>query len=297
MSFNKRIYSAVFFICANLFCSVTPELTDYYIVQEKKCISSTAADSTKISKNTKKLIISHRGNSTRFPENSIPAFDATVRSKSDYMEFDVMMSYDFVPVIMHDLTLGRTTNVESLFGSDKYVNELTAAQIKELHIDGGYGWSDIFLDSLRVPTFEEIIAKYGDSIGLMINIKDFRQQNIDKIIEILDKRIKDPSKILLETNDVYGVNTTKYNRWCLLSFEKFNEFFNGRDCSCSSSIIALQYHNPTENDKNIKFIQERGGKVLLWTVTAAHQLKQVVQNSNVDGVVTDNTDLAIQYNK
>ncbi|MEZ4846260.1 MAG: glycerophosphodiester phosphodiesterase family protein [Bdellovibrionota bacterium] len=55
-------------------------------------------------------IIAHRGYSAKFPENTMAAFKAAVDAGTDMMEFDVLLSKDKVPVIMHDQTLNRTTN-------------------------------------------------------------------------------------------------------------------------------------------------------------------------------------------
>ncbi len=53
------------------------------------------------------LLIAHRGYSGDAPENT---FAAMARGWN-HIEFDVQLSRDGVPVVMHDLTLGRTTNI------------------------------------------------------------------------------------------------------------------------------------------------------------------------------------------
>lgn len=54
------------------------------------------------------LIIGHRGASAVAPENSIAAFEAAIAAGADGIEFDVRLSRDGVPVIIHDDTLQRT---------------------------------------------------------------------------------------------------------------------------------------------------------------------------------------------
>ena len=63
--------------------------------------------------NKKNLIAAHRGASKKAPENTLRALNASI-GKSDFMEVDVQLSRDGIPVIIHDDTLSRTTNVEEI---------------------------------------------------------------------------------------------------------------------------------------------------------------------------------------
>src|SRR3954463_8833351 len=55
-------------------------------------------------------IVAHRGASGYAPENTLVAFDKAVEMKADYIEMDVQRSKDGKLVIIHDLTVDRTTN-------------------------------------------------------------------------------------------------------------------------------------------------------------------------------------------
>lgn len=54
-------------------------------------------------------IVAHRGDAEHFPENSLPALDAAWRRGLRFAEFDVQVSADGVPFVIHDATLDRTT--------------------------------------------------------------------------------------------------------------------------------------------------------------------------------------------
>ncbi|MDQ2856782.1 MAG: hypothetical protein M3R68_10670 [Acidobacteriota bacterium] len=54
------------------------------------------------------LIIGHRGSSAHAPENTIAAFSRSMRDGADGFEFDVRLSRDGLPVVIHDSTLDRT---------------------------------------------------------------------------------------------------------------------------------------------------------------------------------------------
>jgi glycerophosphoryl diester phosphodiesterase len=54
-------------------------------------------------------IVAHRGDAEHFPENSLPALEAAWRRGLRYVEFDVQLSADGVPFVIHDAGLERTT--------------------------------------------------------------------------------------------------------------------------------------------------------------------------------------------
>src|SRR5688572_11107654 len=57
------------------------------------------------------LIIGHRGASAVAPENTTVAFEAAIAAGADGIEFDVRLSRDGVPVVIHDDMLYRTARV------------------------------------------------------------------------------------------------------------------------------------------------------------------------------------------
>ncbi|HEV3279376.1 MAG TPA: glycerophosphodiester phosphodiesterase family protein [Terriglobia bacterium] len=56
------------------------------------------------------LVLGHRGASAEAPENTLAAFDLALRQGADGIEFDVRLSADGVPVVIHDARLERTTS-------------------------------------------------------------------------------------------------------------------------------------------------------------------------------------------
>lgn len=55
-------------------------------------------------------IIAHRGNAIEFPENTLQAFDSAVTLGVRHVEFDVQLTADRVPVVIHDSDLARVGN-------------------------------------------------------------------------------------------------------------------------------------------------------------------------------------------
>ena len=63
-------------------------------------------------------VIAHRGDSSRAPENTLAAGWAACRAGADAWELDVQLTRDGVPVVIHDDSLRRTTNVAERFADD-----------------------------------------------------------------------------------------------------------------------------------------------------------------------------------
>ncbi|RRS31727.1 MAG: glycerophosphodiester phosphodiesterase [Epsilonproteobacteria bacterium (ex Lamellibrachia satsuma)] len=59
------------------------------------------------------LIAAHRGDRSQKPENTLSALESSI-GKCDFIEIDVQLTKDLVPVIIHDNTLGRTSNVSKI---------------------------------------------------------------------------------------------------------------------------------------------------------------------------------------
>jgi glycerophosphoryl diester phosphodiesterase len=79
-------------------------------------------------------VAAHRGGAALAPENSLTAFRGALALGVDALEFDVHLSADGEPVVIHDATLERTTTGRGAVG------DATLAQLRTLHLkarDGG----------------------------------------------------------------------------------------------------------------------------------------------------------------
>jgi glycerophosphoryl diester phosphodiesterase len=56
------------------------------------------------------LLVAHRGYPARYPENSLEGLEASLRAGACWVEFDVQLCADGVPVVLHDATLDRTAS-------------------------------------------------------------------------------------------------------------------------------------------------------------------------------------------
>ena len=63
----------------------------------------------------KGVVIAHRGASTYLPEHTLEAYAYAHAFEVDYIEPDIVLTKDNVPICLHDVTLETTTNVEELY--------------------------------------------------------------------------------------------------------------------------------------------------------------------------------------
>ncbi|MFH1659279.1 MAG: glycerophosphodiester phosphodiesterase [Pseudomonadota bacterium] len=96
----------------------------------------------------------HRGGGALAPENTLAGIRLAARLGFSAVEFDVMLSGDGTPVLIHDETLERTTNGRGA------VSETPDAQLFAL--DAG--------DGERVPRYADAVAACRD-YGLLANVE------------------------------------------------------------------------------------------------------------------------------
>lgn len=109
-------------------------------------------------------IIAHRGASAEAPENTIKAIQRAIDLHVDFIEIDVHLTQDHVPVLLHDSHINRTTNATKILS----VEEMSRHALKEF--DAGSWFSPHFAGE-TIPTLDEVLALQRGSTGLMIELK------------------------------------------------------------------------------------------------------------------------------
>lgn len=125
---------------------------------------------------TRPLIIAHRGASALAPENTLPAFAAAIAQGADGIELDVQMTRDGEVVVIHDETVGRTTD-----GRGR-VSDLTLDALRRL--DAGSWFNRAYprrarseYVGLKVPTLDEVLAMVRPTpLILCIELKPQRER-------------------------------------------------------------------------------------------------------------------------
>jgi len=108
------------------------------------------------------IAVAHRGASAVAPENTVAAFDEAVRMGAKAVEFDLRLSSDGVPVVLHDETVNRTTN-----GTGPVAK---LSQFELLRLDAG-SWMHVRFVGTRIPTLAEALLAIGPHARPVIELK------------------------------------------------------------------------------------------------------------------------------
>ena len=118
--------------------------------------------------------VSHRGDFIYYPENSIEAMISVWRMGGDCVEIDIQYTKDGIPIIMHDATLTRMTDVASKKGRNglpdsEKISDWTYEQLKSLYLKEGQGGTGAALTPYRIPTLEESLVALKDRLFIIFD--------------------------------------------------------------------------------------------------------------------------------
>ncbi len=93
-------------------------------------------------------LIAHRGNAAEFPENTLPAIRSALDLGARFVEFDVQLTADRQPVLLHDSSLKRTA------GIDRNALEMTLAELSEVRVNEAARFHKRYTD-VGIPTLAQ----------------------------------------------------------------------------------------------------------------------------------------------
>ena len=177
---------------------------------------------------TKKIVIAHRGASGYLPEHTLESKAMAHAMNADFIEQDLVLSKDDIPMVIHDIYLDDVTNVAIKFPTRKrkdnrfYVIDFTFAELKTLQVSERFnpktgeqvykkrfpkGTGSFTLHSLQeeIELIQGLNTSTGKNIGIYPEIKD---------PEFHQKEGKNLTEIVLQVLADYGYKTKKDN--CIL---------------------------------------------------------------------------------
>lgn len=116
--------------------------------------------------NKRPLLCGHRGTGETapgnpFPENTLSSILRAIDEGAEMVEFDVLLSADGVPVLMHDDTVDRTTDGTGC------VSALSLRQLRELDVGVGSGQQGV-----RIDTLAEVLAAVSIPLNVEVKVAD-----------------------------------------------------------------------------------------------------------------------------
>jgi len=211
-------------------------------------------------KNQHGLIGAHRGYRARYPENTMAAFEASL-GRCDFIEFDVQLTKDFIPVVMHDTTLIRTSDIltSSIYrtkGSTRLV-DYSLSELKTLNIGDWFYQQDPFgtLSSLTTSTTKE--RKQIQSLLTLDELLHWATQNrILLNLEIKKPDLASHSELIVE-KVMEKLYNHQYLRQVLISSFNHKYLIKCKKVDPSVQTAALVKKTPyRDHGKLISYLQD-----------------------------------------
>ncbi len=216
------------------------------------------------------LIFGHRGYPAKFPENSLSGFSYAIDHAIDGLEFDVHLTKDNIPVIMHDEKINRTTN-----GRGK-IRQYTFDELQQFQLSNGE----------TIPSLEQLlqlVAQRRVYLNLEFKTDRVHYTNIEEIVldMVRDYDLVYPviySSFSLQTlKNAYRVDA--HQQYCLLSDHVLHQPQRLAQIAHLAGVHLKHY-------QNLPNLEER-----IWTVDDPQKMKQLFEK-RVAGIITDDFEMA-----
>jgi glycerophosphoryl diester phosphodiesterase len=171
-----------------------------------------------------KQLIAHRGASGYAPEHTITAYRLAMVQGVDYVEPDLAVTKDGVLVCLHDDTLERTSDVETVYpnrsskesagqsGGKRWIaNDFTLDEIRKL--DMGRWYNGTFMGE-RIPTWDDVIELVRGKAGLYPELKS---------PPLYTARGVDMAKLFVESVKKHGLDQAESLKTTPVIIQSFDE--------------------------------------------------------------------------
>ncbi len=232
-------------------------------------------------------VIGHRGAAGYAPENTIEGIHTAADMGIEWVELDVKLTKDQVPIIFHDETLERTTNGHGL------VAETTYEDLKQL--EAGSWFSDSFA-GIRIPTLEEAIDVLLErNLGLNLEIKPCpgrEKETTEVALDFLSQIWDDHDRLLISSFQHVSLETAldmaaDWHRGLLLP-EEWPE--NWKELAEYLQVASININGNSVTREQIEDIADLGLPILAYTINDPDR-GRFLQRWGVDGFFSDEPDV------
>lgn len=238
----------------------------------------------------------HRGSRILWPENTLHAFERAVRDHGyNYLELDVHLSADRVPMVIHDRTLDRTTDASGL------VSERSVEELKKLdaghHFDPNADYPHR-AKGITIPTLDEVYKTFPDArINIDLKqpgeewavaevIKANQAEHRTLVGSFVDRRVSRFRRIT-GGNVAVSAGPQMAARMYLRSRVSLPP---RAAAPVQAYQVTDEYRGFTVDRRLIDAIHRSGAHIHVWTVNDADEMRRLL-DLGVDGIITDRPDL------
>ncbi|MCD6155144.1 MAG: hypothetical protein J7J22_05200 [Candidatus Verstraetearchaeota archaeon] len=219
------------------------------------------------------FIVAHRGASAYEPENTMRSFRHAVKLGCKAVEFDVRLSKDGYPIIIHDETVDRTTN-----GHGR-VNELSLEELKAL--DAGLGE--------KIPLLDEVLDNLSGRAVFFIELKV--DDAVKPVLEAVEDRDLWGSVLFISFKPFHLREILNYNSDAYVGLIYFKSGDGIVTARRIGAIAVLPYYR-FASKRAVAFAKKLGLMIIPWTVDDISVAKKL-KSYGVNGVATNKPDLLL----
>lgn len=218
------------------------------------------------------FIIGHRGAAGQKPENTIAALRAGQRADVDMLEFDVRLTKDHVPVLLHDPIMWRTHRLPYL------VNRLTYDELKR-RTKGSIN---------PITTLDNVLKRFSGQILLNLELKD--RGSAAKILPIVERYIKQDEDWELFLFSSYHISELRkvrqHSKFAQLGLLHWYNDLKFLFAHRMLNLTAVGFHRLHATTFAIAAAKKLDLFIYAYTVNRPEAAQRLVDRG-VDGVVTD----------
>ena len=246
------------------------------------------------------LIIGHRGASAVAPENTLASFRRAIEAGADGIEFDVQLSRDGVPVIIHDDTLRRTGL------RPERVVELSAQELQ--NVDAGSWFSSTGeYRGEKIPTLQQLLEDFSDTKALLYLELKCNASEIPEIVSAtadLLERYSIGDRTVVECFDLPAIEAMKQRAPDIKTAALFEpRFSNPSNLLSRQSLVAravasgadeIALHHRLANKRTVEAARHAGLRTVVWTVDDPQWLSRG-RELGVECLITNDPALMVRY--
>ncbi|MBT2293040.1 glycerophosphodiester phosphodiesterase [Paenibacillus albidus] len=234
----------------------------------------------------KNLCVAHRGYSGKAPENTLAAVRmALALPFVRWMEIDVQLSKDGVPVVIHDFSLDRTTN-----GHGK-VKHMDWEHIRRL--DAG-SWKGRAFRGEKVPSLDEVLTLASGKLRLNIELKTMGDMypGLERAVMDLISAKGMQGEVVLTSFDAAVLQRIKeldprFRTGLIYDSRQGDPAQKVHELNCSFLSISSARLNP----KLAGLLAERGIQMMAWTVNKAKEMRRLADMHSDIMICTNRPDV------
>lgn len=233
--------------------------------------------------------IAHRGASAYAPENTLASFRAAKTRNAGYFELDVQQTKDGEPIVIHDATLRRTTDAETVYPhrAPWRVRDFTLDEIERL--DAG-SWFSARYRHEHVPTLAETLrAMEGSDMKLLLEIKN--PSLYPGLTGRVAQRLRDapdwlvPGRLIVQSFDWPA--TEEFHRLMpSVPTAVIGTPAPGRLAAISRYAAYVNPRYDTVTAAFVRRVHARHMKVFAWVADSRATVRRLIDD-DVDGIISD----------